>query len=314
MTDFNNILCVISGAQDTTAIRRALQLATQNQSRLTFAMGMPSLPPLRLLGSQSSLLELEAAVKAECAAVLEQVAASCQESIKAETLVLRSQGFLPVIQAVLHGNHDLLIKQGENPSALPRLSGSVDMHLLRKCPATVLLVRADEPERYRRVLAAVDVDPDADTAINQVLNQRVMSLASHLCSLDSGQLHVVHSWDVPGVGLVRRWADDPDAEEERLVTNEHLLRSQRLSRLCDALPAQEPHGITQHLPRGLPASKVPDVARRIEADLVVMGTIARTGIPGLIIGNTAEAILDRLNCSVMALKPDGFRSPVRETD
>ena len=120
MTDFNNILCVISGAQDTTAIRRALQLATQNQSRLTFAMGMPSLPPLRLLGSQSSLLELEAAVKAECAAVLEQVAASCQESIKAETLVLRSQGFLPVIQAVLHGNHDLLIKQGENPSALPR--------------------------------------------------------------------------------------------------------------------------------------------------------------------------------------------------
>lgn len=46
------------------------------------------------------------------------------------------------------------------------------------------------------------------------------------------------------------------------------------------------------------------------ADLVVMGTVARTGVAGLIIGNTAEAILEQVNCSVLAIKPAGFKSPV----
>jgi nucleotide-binding universal stress UspA family protein len=41
-----------------------------------------------------------------------------------------------------------------------------------------------------------------------------------------------------------------------------------------------------------------------------MGTVARIGIPGLLIGNTAETILDQLDCSVLAVKPPGFVSPV----
>jgi nucleotide-binding universal stress UspA family protein len=46
-------------------------------------------------------------------------------------------------------------------------------------------------------------------------------------------------------------------------------------------------------------------------DLVVMGTVARTGLAGFVIGNTAERLLQRLVCSVLAVKPDGFVSPVR---
>ncbi|WP_432648854.1 universal stress protein [Methylomarinum roseum] len=41
-----------------------------------------------------------------------------------------------------------------------------------------------------------------------------------------------------------------------------------------------------------------------------MGTLGQTGISGFLIGNTAEAILDQLQCSVLAIKPPGFRSPV----
>lgn len=42
-----------------------------------------------------------------------------------------------------------------------------------------------------------------------------------------------------------------------------------------------------------------------------MGTVARTGISGVIIGNTAEAVLEQLQCSVLALKPPGFVTPVK---
>jgi len=53
------------------------------------------------------------------------------------------------------------------------------------------------------------------------------------------------------------------------------------------------------------------LAKRIrQADLVVMGTVSRTGIPGLLIGNTAEVILNNLECSVLAVKPADFATPV----
>jgi nucleotide-binding universal stress UspA family protein len=65
-----------------------------------------------------------------------------------------------------------------------------------------------------------------------------------------------------------------------------------------------------HLLKGDPADVIADFAKTGRVDLIVMGTVARTGIPGLVIGNTAEAILQRVDCSVLAVKPVGFVSPV----
>ena len=64
------------------------------------------------------------------------------------------------------------------------------------------------------------------------------------------------------------------------------------------------------LMKGGVLKEIPALARQLEVDLIVMGTVARTGIPGFIIGNTAEAILNQIECSVLALKPGGFVSPV----
>ena len=55
---------------------------------------------------------------------------------------------------------------------------------------------------------------------------------------------------------------------------------------------------------------IPELAEEKKVDLVVMGTVARTGLPGFFMGNTAESILNQLNCSVLAIKPEGFVSPV----
>ena len=53
-----------------------------------------------------------------------------------------------------------------------------------------------------------------------------------------------------------------------------------------------------------------DLVRRERINLLVMGTVARTGIPGLVIGNTAETVLRDARCSVLAVKPPGFETPV----
>ena len=61
---------------------------------------------------------------------------------------------------------------------------------------------------------------------------------------------------------------------------------------------------------GLPEDVIPLVADELDAELVVMGTVGRTGISAALIGNTAEHVIDSLNCDVLALKPQGYKSPL----
>jgi nucleotide-binding universal stress UspA family protein len=56
---------------------------------------------------------------------------------------------------------------------------------------------------------------------------------------------------------------------------------------------------------------IPDFAMEEQIDLIVMGTVGRSGISGLFIGNTAEKVLQKVDCSVLAVKPEGFVSPVK---
>ena len=65
-----------------------------------------------------------------------------------------------------------------------------------------------------------------------------------------------------------------------------------------------------HLKKGDPSNLIPQVVKKKKINLIVMGTLSRSGIEGLLIGNTAEKTLQEVDCSVMALKPDDFVSPV----
>jgi nucleotide-binding universal stress UspA family protein len=65
------------------------------------------------------------------------------------------------------------------------------------------------------------------------------------------------------------------------------------------------------LRRGEPGEVIPEFVVSEGIDVLVMGTVARGGIPGMLIGNTAERVLRTLPCSVLTVKPDGFVSPVR---
>ena len=69
-----------------------------------------------------------------------------------------------------------------------------------------------------------------------------------------------------------------------------------------------------HLIKGGARKEIPELAEQLKADVIVMGTVARTGVPGFIMGNTAETILNQINCSVLAIKPSEFKTPVTLED
>jgi nucleotide-binding universal stress UspA family protein len=77
----------------------------------------------------------------------------------------------------------------------------------------------------------------------------------------------------------------------------------------------EPFGLSSsdpevYLLKGNPAATIHSLSGDLKADLVVMGTVGRTGIPGFFIGNTAEEVLQAATASVLAVKPKDFVSPV----
>jgi nucleotide-binding universal stress UspA family protein len=97
-------------------------------------------------------------------------------------------------------------------------------------------------------------------------------------------------------------------DEIREVTErEHQTRLDRLLSDVDTKDLE----LTTHLGHGSAGLLVPQVAGEVGAELIVVGTVGRTGIAGLLIGNTAESIFSQVKCPVLAIKPEGFETPVR---
>ena len=320
MNQFKNILYV---AQDTIAheqeLARVVSLAESSQADLTVVDVVPvisagiGMPPG---GPISTQLQSDAVSRRRVE--LESLVTPYQRHGRIQVEVLVGQMFLEVIRAVLRNKYDLLIKPAENPGFIERLFGSGDMHILRKCPCPVWLTRPDDKPNYKRILAAVDFNLDnlPDT-VQQSLNQQILDLASSLALSDLASLHLVHVWDAPAEMTVRSWADNPDEAGMAYVESERSRHESAFNRLRDQLRDQigkEAYDYLSpqfNLRRGAASTVIPEMAKQLQTDLVVMGTVARTGIAGLFIGNTAETTLEQLQCSVLAVKPPGFVTPIK---
>jgi universal stress protein E len=97
---------------------------------------------------------------------------------------------------------------------------------------------------------------------------------------------------------------------DRWVREDRDLHRHRLIEILRPYPLQDLK-FQVYMQKGEPGHLIPELAAEMEVGLIVMGTVSRTGVDGLLIGNTAEKILSQMDCSVLAVKPDGFVTPVR---
>ena len=142
-------------------------------------------------------------------------------------------------------------------------------------------------------------------------------MSTALALAENGEAHLVHAWDVFGEDLLRsRSWDFSEAGFDAMVEEEATARRRWLEDLAknygtsaDQNTADVPD-LQLHVIKGHAQRVVPELARDLAVDLVVMGTVARAGIAGLLMGNTAEDILTQLDCSVLTIKPPGFICPI----
>ncbi len=322
MNRFNDILCVLE-ADDSgvAALQRAVTLAQSHQAALT-VMGIAERIPqgIHLSVGDDVSSQLQQAVRTELSQVIEERVSAFRNDVKIQVKVELGTPFLQIIREVERNGHDLVIKAPERLDWLDRLFGGDDMHLLRKCPCPVWMVKSSAPSQYRRILAAVDVDDlysAHDHSTHQALNRIIVQLASGVALAEAAELHIVHVWDAIGERLMSGGImGNPEIDVNAYVqqTRRHhdtllraLLRELEEGADKDSLDYIKPK---THLLKGKPAREIIRLATELEVDLLVLGTLGRTGIPGLIIGNTAETVLAQIDCSVLAIKPPGFRSPI----
>lgn len=312
MTRFRDILfCTERGGPDRAAFELALGLAGRNGGRLTVLTVVDELPRdlLRLAAAMPSGALQDLAVR-EARELLERaIAAAPADGVPVVADVACGKPSIEIVRAVLRRRHDLVVIAGSARKGLKgRIFGSTGMRLMRKCPCPVWVVNAPPNTRFKRVLAAVDPDP-ADP-VRDGLDARILGLAASLAELYGGELHVVHAWQPIADALLHTWGTgSPDGEagaRAATVGPDHQRLLDELLDRCGIAPA----ACRRHLVEGDPAALIPEVAATEGIDLIVMGTVARTGLQGYLIGNTAETVLRHVTCSVMAVKPDGFVSPV----
>jgi len=287
----------------TSTPRRAAQLARNNKAQLTLCDASREL--------SRTLPNLEETFKqiheSQLMARFEKIDLT---GIKTKTKLLTGTPFIEIIKEVQRGSHDLVIKSAEGSGgAFSNLFGETDMHMMRKCPCPVWIVKPSKRKNCARVVAAVDPDPTVKE--NAELNELILNLATSLARQENSELNVVHTWSLQGEYMFRSIRTGlTESEVDEMAMDARKTHEKWLEEL---LEHHDFKGIDLniHLVKGDAGKVIPALVKKKRADLVVMGTVARTGIEGFLIGNTAEKILRNVDCSVLTVKPKSFKTPIK---
>lgn len=177
-----------------------------------------------------------------------------------------------ITQAAARCGAELIFKEAEPIQVGGRMfSQRDDWALLRTSPCPVLLVKGHRGWKSRRILAAVNLLSEDDS--HQRLNNLIISFAKRFAEGHGAEVHIVHAY-----------SDSLNYPDRSRLVAQTGLPGERI-----------------HVRAGAADEIVVETARALEVDLVLIGTVGRRGVSGLIIGNTAEKVLDQVECDVMVV-------------
>ncbi|PAY16116.1 hypothetical protein CKO51_28345 [Rhodopirellula sp. SM50] len=310
MKRFRNILVSLDTRhEDQSILKLAAKVAHDDQAKLTLVDVVPPMSWMtRLLVPDHE--HIEQLMKDEKQQQLDSMAGSLRDAgLKVETKVLSGKTSTEIIREVLRKRHDLVMRVSKGSDSRRKGTfGTTGWRLLRECPCTVQLVTSAH-SKPTHMLACVDTATDhVDDA---KLNEEILDLARTIANRDSTRLSIIHAWTIDGERLLDGRMPRGEYEQMKRSREEHVekLFNQFL----------QPHGFSSNdarvsMLKGDAINVIPNFTQTENVDLVVMGTIGRSGAAGLLIGNTAEQILDSIECSVAAVKPADFVSPIKTGD
>lgn len=212
-------------------------------------------------------------------------------------VVWHSRPFEAIIQQVQEHQHDLVIKSTQKHHLIQSfIFTPTDWHLLRKCPCPVLLVKEQDWPIGGNVVAAVNCGSDDEG--QAALNHKIIAESTEVARLLSAQLHLVNAFPITPVNLALELPDfDPQVYNAAVKRHHERIMYEYAVRY-------DLESSALHLEEGLAEEVIPRCADELNATLVILGSVGRTGLSAALLGNTAEQVIDKLSCDVLVLRPD----------
>lgn len=299
MATHTNILVDIDAlAGSHPALGHAFELARRTNARVTIVDVLPHVPKAARL---FATLEIERELVDARLTALRRLAEAAPEGLRVEANLLRGRPAQAIIAEAGRIGADLVIRSHGRDLEKPSTAfGPVDMQLLRHCPGAVWIVGPEASKTPARILAAVDATTDRPE--EHALNARILDAALAMRDLFGGAVIVMHAWAPFGEELLR-----VHMKSDSFHTFLEESRTQAETALAALIAAagDRAAGVTAEVVKAEPCEAILGLAGTARIDLVVMGTVARKGIAGLVMGNTAERVLRDLRQSVLAIKPSG---------
>jgi len=315
MNEISTILAVVDPTvEDQPAMRRAAWLAARTGAELELLVCYYNeyLSGDRLFDSPS----LEKA-RAEVIANQERHLEELAEPLRKNGVVVRTSAvwdhplYEGIIRKAVASGADIVLKDTHHHSAAARaLLTNTDWSLIRACPMPLWLVKPRDLDDQPTIVAAIDPMNQHDKPA--ALDDEILHLSKMLGEKSGGAVHAFHSYD-PRIAVATATANAyipvslPFDEIEQQMHEDHQKRFSEITSF---------HGIADdhsHLVAGLAHEELPSIADELDADVVVMGAVARNRWKRLFIGATAERTLEHLPCDLVIVKPDWFQTPVELT-
>lgn len=313
---WDHVLCFVDEEPDLGVLQRAAHIAAVNDAALTVVAVVPQARSQVVLSRPAlDLGKVEDLLAEDRQRQLEEAVENLGTSeVDAKIVVLRGQPLESLVDYVAEHRVDYLLKAPSPGDGLrEQLFGGIDKRLMRAAPCTVGIGPERRPGGPRRAIAAVDMDEGDE--LKAALNRRILDAAHMVWSVEGFEIYIIHAWDLYGYSILAHGRGRiPPEKLKSALDQEQARRREWLDALIDdfreSLDPEQAAGFkpTPLLVRGDPVRVIPQKARELEADAVGLGTASRKGLGGLMIGNTAEEILNRVDCAVVALKPEGFES------
>ncbi|PVX33096.1 universal stress protein E [Pasteurella langaaensis DSM 22999] len=302
---FNNILVVLNPENEKQyALARAVRLANEQKSdkpvKITLFLATYDLSyEMSALLSSEEREEMHKGVVAqrrqEIQPYLEKYA---DPNIEFHSVVVwNSNEAEAIVEEFVQHDYDLVVKYTKEEETLSSLLFTpMDWQLLRKCPVPMLMVRDGDWKHQRRILVAVNVSGDEE--YHEEFNQYLVELSTDLAdTLDRGNIHLVSAYPPTPINMAIDLPEFHTKEYVNGIRGQHLLN---MKALRQKFGIDEDH---THVREGFPEDVIPDVAEELGAELVVLGTVGRTGLSAALLGNTAEHVISRLKCNLLPIKP-----------
>lgn len=307
MNRYKNILTVIDPTtDDQKALKRSIELAQHTGGKITAFLSIFdfSYEMTTMLSSDERESMRQSVIDDRYEWINTLVKELNTTHLTIDTKVIwHNRPFESIINAVIENKYDIVIKGTHEHDKLKSVIFTpTDWHILRKCPCPVLLVKDHLWPENGNILAAINVGSDEEEHCS--LNHKITDHANKLAKTINANVHLVNSFPGTPINIA---IEIPEFNANEYNTGMLTHHQRAMASHC------EQYNITEentHIEEGLPEDVIESVANKIDAELVILGTIGRTGLSAALIGNTAEHVIDQLNCDVLALKPDGYVSPL----